>query len=353
MRSTLLILFTFLSISCSSDPETYTVDVIDGVRHVHNLAPLWGNEPKIKLEFIRKYGGIEATDPNLQFYNPVDLDVDNEGNLYVLDSGNFRVQKFNSSGIYVETFGEKGQGPGEFESVEGISLNKNGNIYVYNNIRGIIFDPKGKEINRFIKQGRRLHNLDLDKKGNLVIALYSAIYREKEHLVGIFDNKLNFIKGIGTKRNYTEGTNDWLYNVANFTSDEENNYILSYCSLNRIEKYNEDGSLLWRSDRPLRFEPDNTNPPDIGLKVGTDYRNRIWAVTFNREIKESEGRKGETESDIASYHLFDPDGVFLGEVLANDISFFSDYSSCEVHDRRVFIISSKDMSISEYNIIEK
>ena len=43
---------------------TVLVEVIDGVRHVHNTAPKWGESPKISLEFVRKFG---------EFYKPFDI----------------------------------------------------------------------------------------------------------------------------------------------------------------------------------------------------------------------------------------------------------------------------------------
>ena len=46
-----------------------------------------------------------------QFYEPVDVDVDNEGFVYVTDSGNNRVQKFTPDGQFVCSFGEEQSEP--------------------------------------------------------------------------------------------------------------------------------------------------------------------------------------------------------------------------------------------------
>ena len=115
MRNSFTIALAVLfALFCSSSETTYTVDTIDGVRYVYNTAPLWGDEPKVELEFVQKIGGIEATDENYQLFKAFDATKDPDGNIYVLDSGNFRIQKYDTRGNYLTTFGKQGRGPGEF-----------------------------------------------------------------------------------------------------------------------------------------------------------------------------------------------------------------------------------------------
>jgi hypothetical protein len=46
--------------------------------------------------------------------------VDAEGNLYVADTLNFRVQIFDPTGVLVTTFGSQGSAPGQFLKVKGL-----------------------------------------------------------------------------------------------------------------------------------------------------------------------------------------------------------------------------------------
>jgi hypothetical protein len=52
-------------------------------------------------------------DPN-PFDIPDGLAVDQQGNLYVTDSGNHRIQKFDSDGHFITTWGGKGSDDGQF-----------------------------------------------------------------------------------------------------------------------------------------------------------------------------------------------------------------------------------------------
>src|SRR5512135_3221981 len=52
-------------------------------------------------------------DPN-PFGNPDGVGVDQQGNLYVMDSDNNRVQKFDSGGRFILTWGSQGTADGQF-----------------------------------------------------------------------------------------------------------------------------------------------------------------------------------------------------------------------------------------------
>ena len=83
------------------------------------------------LTFSRKFGSYGFLQG--QFYEPVDVDVDNEGFVYVTDSGNDRVQKFTPDGQFVYSFGEEQSEPGHLLCPVGITVNED-LIYVNDGI---------------------------------------------------------------------------------------------------------------------------------------------------------------------------------------------------------------------------
>jgi len=70
--------------------------------------------------------------PQMQWYfsSPNGVAVDGSGNVYVADTGNHRIQKFSSSGVFVDTWGSKGRENGQFKYPAGVAVDGSGNVHV-------------------------------------------------------------------------------------------------------------------------------------------------------------------------------------------------------------------------------
>jgi len=90
-----------------------------------------------------------------QFRNPGSIAIDNSDNIYVVDVGNNRIQKFNLAGVFQSKFGSQGSGDGQFSAPRGIAIDSVGNIYVadQNNHRIQKFDSDGNFLSMFGSKG--------------------------------------------------------------------------------------------------------------------------------------------------------------------------------------------------------
>lgn len=79
------------------------------------------------------------------FFFPRGIAVDFVGNIYVADEGNHRIQKFDSRGSFLAKWGKEGSGPGQFKSPWGVACDALGNVYVVDsgNHRIQKFDSNG------------------------------------------------------------------------------------------------------------------------------------------------------------------------------------------------------------------
>jgi len=84
--------------------------------------------------FLLKWGknagaGSSGSDDG-QFNLPQGVSVDSSGNVYVADAGNHRIQKFDSNGNFLLTWGTFGSDDGEFRGPTGVAVDSSGNVYV-------------------------------------------------------------------------------------------------------------------------------------------------------------------------------------------------------------------------------
>jgi len=82
---------------------------------------------------LRKIGTTgrnhELTTPG-DFAKPTGVAVDQDGNLYVCDTLNDRVEIFDADGKFMSTFGKAGDGPGYFARPKGVAIDSDGHIWV-------------------------------------------------------------------------------------------------------------------------------------------------------------------------------------------------------------------------------
>lgn len=81
-----------------------------------------------------------------EFAKPVGAAVDADGNLYVTDLLNNRVEEFDADGNFIREFGKHGDGPGYFSRPKGIAVNSDGFVWVADAMtdRLQLFTPEGR-----------------------------------------------------------------------------------------------------------------------------------------------------------------------------------------------------------------
>lgn len=80
------------------------------------------------------------------FGAPQGVAVDSDGDVYVTDTLNDRVEIFDADGNFISTFGKNGDGPGFFERPKGIAVDGDGHIWVADEVqdRLQVFNKEGQ-----------------------------------------------------------------------------------------------------------------------------------------------------------------------------------------------------------------
>lgn len=384
----LVFFLTGWAASGSAAPQT--MEIQDGARIVHNgNAGRWGATPKVRLDFIRKIGDVDTAEDSLAFNEPGDLAEDGQGNIYIADVGNVRIQKFTNDGKFLASLGRKGQGPGELASINSFSIDTKGRLCVLDrNQRRLIFltfDGREAQTIRFTK--RRIDSLRPMKDGFFLVRELSSSadpvaptillkrMDEREAILGEFCLPVDFGEPITSQ----------FGNGISTAFDRDGGPVVSFSRQNRVENYSPEGKILWRADRPLNFDTkviekgefkrtansQTYRGPKMNLcsnGVAVDGSGRIWVSTYRRQIKPEEGIniaksfgptgliskkvEGNTDlrtTDMFQLDVFDPEGILLGSI---PISQFVD--GIWIYGDRLYLLDrDRGVAYHQYRIVER
>ena len=360
----LCVFFSFvLLFFCGKLDQTYTIEFKDGVKNIHNHAPLWGDTLKVALEFVQKIGELDTEDENYQLYKPCDIVRDFYENLYVLDRGNYRIQKYDKNGKYIMTIGREGEGPGEFSNPVRLQIDSEEKLYVGDTGCIMVFTNDGKEIKRIrLSTARSFHRthagyiLTPTSRSKRVASENIA---KDTRLICLYDSDGNFIKEFGELKDYNNREMTELGNEIELSIDINDNIYLTIEEQNRIEKYSPEGELIFRVDRPLNYKIGLDKEHSITLRnlfvpifykvsegIEVDHKNRIWVLTYK---KPGLGVRDEKAIDYLEFEIFKNEGILLGK-----LPIPKNFNEMRIFDDRLYLIDGiEKMAVYEYKIVEK
>ena len=128
-----------------------------------------------ELKFVRCFGTIGNGNGQLQ--NPFDVTFDSANNLYVTDHGNHRVQVFTAEGQFLRTFSQKANGQ-KLSSPYAIAIDSSDTVYVNEN--GLdhvsVFTSQGAYITTFDGSGTKegqfnsIYGLSIDRNDSIAVS---------------------------------------------------------------------------------------------------------------------------------------------------------------------------------------
>jgi DNA-binding beta-propeller fold protein YncE len=132
-------------------------------------------------KYVRAIGGPPqkvGDDSPGTFTRPTNVAVGPNGDVYISDTLNGRIQIFDADGTFVSSFGKPGDGPGDFARPKGIALDGDGHIWVadadQNRVK--VFDREGRlcayfgEYGYFPGQFALPSGLAIDKNNRVIVA---------------------------------------------------------------------------------------------------------------------------------------------------------------------------------------
>ena len=150
-----------------------------------------------KGKILKKFGG--SGNGEGFFHGPKGLCFDKKGFIYIVDGGNYRVQKFDESGLFVLSFGKMGDYEGEFLNPASVAV-LDGKVYVTDtaNKKIVVFDQYGNYVNEILMD-EILSPRGISVNGNKIIIsdersgviIYDTVSGAKSVFDSWDDGKLN------------------------------------------------------------------------------------------------------------------------------------------------------------------
>jgi len=329
-KAFLVISLILVAISCSKE-RGYPVksEIIDGVKVVTN--PEYPRDGVVNYQLEEELSiGFEQGDEDYLFNKVQDVQVAEDGRIYVLDWGDTCIKVYDNQGKHLQTIGREGQGPGEFSKYSEFAICPDGKIYILDtgNFRLSILGTNGFFLNSFRLSGlyfriktdnnnfiylEKIFQDEAEEESKMSIHRYN--YKGEEVL-----NYGNFkiVQPIVTKRTATSvsTTTSRVAPSTVWAVAEDGRLFAGYGGNYQIDVYDPDGKLSLKFGRAFMPIPDKFYRGEPGQNKYMsafviithwffDEDNNLWVEVFPKENKE--------EIETFIYDIFSPDGIYLNQ----------------------------------------
>ena len=227
-----------------------------------------------------------------QFFDPYGIDSDAAGNLYIADTGNFRIQKLHADGTPFDPpvmWGSAGSGDGQFSKPVAIAVDGLGNVYVADAWPGAT-GPSNERVQKFDANGNFLTKWGSSGQGagqfgwpvGIAAHTDTSVDPPQTHVyvadhwnnrIQEFDADGNFLKtwgslgfGPGQFRDLWDVRTDAAGNVYTIESDAG-----GPGGNHRVQKFDKDGNFLSQFD--VKPAPDTS---ECYRRLAVDSAGRVY-----------------------------------------------------------------------------
>ncbi|MEN6560154.1 MAG: hypothetical protein ABFD52_05200 [Acidobacteriota bacterium] len=351
------------------DASKFTVEIIDGIKYVHNHAPQVEASSSPRLELLGKIGALEGREDKDVLYDPADAARLPNGDILVLERGGCAVKRFNERYELVSSFGRKGLGPGDLVSPYLMRLNPAGDLIYIADSRISRFRTDGTFVDSFrpveagatngssITEDFRTSGLAVLSSGRVVLPGDASVWSEprQRHLLSVYDQGGSVARAFGEIRPYDNVEMSLNANVVHFAAGAGDDCFVAYAHQNRIDRYSAEGTLRLSADRPLPYEIKNVmrdtlfasgsvqhvfSWPSVTSVAGgaaIDGKNRLWVLTFLLQPDKFGRFPGVDDwSRCYRFDVFDADGLLMFSVPAPE----SRFNGFSITGDRMYLIDS-------------
>ena len=279
---------------------------------------------------LAPFGGA-GTEPG-KTQKPSGIAVDANGDIYVVDKDNNRVEKFDATGKFLSQFGSAGSGNGQFKEPRGIAIAPNGDLWIADsgNSRVQHFSSTGSYKSQFGSKGAATNQF-MTPYGIAVTIAPPGSPLAGVPVVYVSDSATNRVAGFSESGAYFGNVIGTSANPAaaavfgepsGIAIDPKGNLWVADAQNNRVQRFNAEGKFVLQfgtkgSGNGQTSGPVNVSIAPSGNVIVVDGANhRIEVFNTSGEYLRQFGSSGSSNSQFS-----DPKGIAFG---AGNVAYVSD-----------------------------
>ena len=325
-------IFTVLLFGCKKQTAEWKgmIEEVDGITVVKNpKEPMYGEEV-FSLEEELSIGEVAGTEEYM-FSRIDDIAVDDEENIYILDSKQTHIKTFNRDGEYLKSIGRKGQGPGELQYPVNLTISPMNEILVNDYARCLsIFSIDGNFLRAVsLTTMRMISKPKADSRGNIV-ASYMVFGEEALLVLKKFNSDLEEMYAIFSTEVLKYPYLNPYYPHCYWEITKDDNIIWGFPTKYELQVLSPEGNLIKRivkDYKPVKITNEEKEtlinekmggyeniPPEVKIQwdefhnafiyLTVDDFGRIFVRTFEKVI----------EGNDYYYDVFNSEGKYIAKI---------------------------------------
>ncbi len=310
------------------------IEKINGITIIKNPKEPMYDEDVFSLVEELSIGEAEGR-KDYMFSMIVSIDVDDKGNIYVLDIKETHIKVFNPEGRLIRIIGRKGQGPGEFQRPFTVQITAQNEV--------VIFDVMIQRLHFFSLDGEYKKSITIEKlfnppiinsEGNIVSLVNVDVAENPKYELQKYDlelNPLTFYYSFPKYNSVRDGVNPFR-SILQWAVTHNNEIVCGHPDEGYdLKIFNTEGKIIKnivKDYTPIKIPAEEIKrekkmplPPGMFysfpkyysafLWIIVDEKNRIFVCTWERS-KDKGGRY---------YDVFSPEGKFIAKIpISHEVS---------------------------------
>ncbi len=251
--STIKFLFVFIFVCCLSTgigsfqkKDLTQIDKnVPVVFNPLNPTPSRGQSTHMYITEDLRIGTVKGRDEYM-FGEIREIAVDNEGQIFVLDTKKTLINVYDKNGLYKKTIGRHGQGPGELQTPQRMSKTWQGEIVVEDHgARAFVYYTlDGQYSRRVMYAGVFIFTSGIDAAGNIVGVVQTPGKNGNKQVINRYDPKLNYLHSIGYPIEWDRGEYNYFKSWLKWAAFKGDHIIFAFSENYELYIHDVQGKLV-------------------------------------------------------------------------------------------------------------